>query len=153
MAIVIKPPSSIKDVVGTSIFLAGTIDDGASIDWQEMLISEMRDLDVTILNPRRVEWDASWVQSVDHPKFREQVEWELAALDAATHVFFYFAPGSYSPISLLELGLHASSGKVIAVCPESFWKKGNVDIVGLKFGFPVFEDVASGLACLKAKIG
>jgi hypothetical protein len=152
MAIIIKSPNSLKDIRGVSVFLAGTIDDGNSVDWQEMLVSEIHDLDITILNPRRSEWDASWVQSIDNPNFREQVEWELAALDAATYIFVYFAPRSYSPISLLELGLHASSGKIIAVCPDGFWKKGNVDVVGLKFGFPVFEDISSGLSYLKAKL-
>lgn len=80
------------------------------------------------------------------------MEWELAALEASTFIFVYFAPGSSSPISLLELGLHARSGKVIAVCPEGFWKKGNVDIVGAKYGMPVFPNVPSGLAYLKTKL-
>ncbi len=125
---------------------------GKSIDWQEVLVSELNDLDITILNPRRSEWDSSWLQSIDNSFFREQVEWELAALEASTHIFMYFEPGSYSPISLLELGLHAASGKIIAVYSDGFWKKGNVDIVGSKFGFPVFQDMSEGLEYLKTKL-
>ncbi|MEC7119524.1 MAG: nucleoside 2-deoxyribosyltransferase domain-containing protein, partial [Pseudomonadota bacterium] len=86
------------------------------------------------------------------PNFRQQVEWELAALEQADLIFIYFAAGSHSPISLLELGLHAQSGKLIIVCPEGFWKKGNVDIVAHRFGLPVFKDLNAGLICLKQRI-
>ncbi|NJK72098.1 MAG: hypothetical protein HC926_01440 [Synechococcaceae cyanobacterium SM2_3_60] len=152
MAVVIKSPHPFNDVSGVSVFLAGTIDDGSGVDWQELVGSELNDFEIIILNPRRSEWNSSWVQSIDNLFFKAQVEWELAALEAATYIYIYFAPGSYSPISLLELGLHAASGKIIAVCPDGFWKKGNVDIVGEKFGFPVFQDMATGLTYLKAKL-
>jgi hypothetical protein len=46
----------------------------------------------------------------------------------------YFDPNTLSPISLLELGLHAKSGKLIVCCPEGFYRKGNVDIVCQNFG-------------------
>ena len=38
-----------------------------------------------------------------------------------------------SPITLLELGIHAKSRKLIVYCPEGFWRKGNVDIVCEKY--------------------
>ena len=34
-----------------------------------------------------------------------------------------------SPISLLESGLFAKSGKLVILCPEGFWRKGNIDVV------------------------
>jgi hypothetical protein len=40
-----------------------------------------------------------------------------------------FDPNTKSPVSLLELGLHAKERKLIVYCPEGFWRKGNVDIV------------------------
>jgi hypothetical protein len=43
-------------------------------------------------------------------------------------------PKTKSPISLLELGLHANSSKLIVCCPEGFYRKGNVDIVCKKYG-------------------
>ena len=46
----------------------------------------------------------------------------------------YLAPTSQAPISLLELGLHARSGKVLLCCPDGFWRKGNVDIVAARYG-------------------
>ena len=45
-----------------------------------------------------------------------------------------FAPGTQSPISLLEMGLHARSGKLIVLAPEGFWRKGNVDITARAYG-------------------
>lgn len=52
----------------------------------------------------------------------------------------YFSPNTKSPISLLELGLFARSGKVRVVCPEGFWRKGNVDIVCQYYNIPLYEN-------------
>ncbi len=49
-------------------------------------------------------------------------------------IVMYFDKNTMSPISLLELGLFARSGKLIVYCPEEFWRSGNVDIVCLKYG-------------------
>ena len=46
-----------------------------------------------------------------------------------------------SPISLLEFGLHARSGKMVVFCPEGFWRKGNVDIVCERYGIPQVEEM------------
>jgi hypothetical protein len=40
----------------------------------------------------------------------------------------YLAPGTQSPVSLLELGLCARSGKLKVGCPEGFWRRGNVKV-------------------------
>ena len=71
--------------------------------------------DVTILNPRRDDWDNSWTQSINNPQFREQVEWELEAMEKADIIAMYFDKSTKSPITLLELGLFAHTGKMI-VC-------------------------------------
>lgn len=119
-----------------SVFLAGSIEMGAAENWQEAVVEGLRSTDLVILNPRRDDWNVSWVQSIDNPHFREQVEWELDALDAATFVAFYFSPGTKSPITLMELGLHVvkNSKKLIVCCPEGFWRKGNVDILCARYG-------------------
>ena len=57
-----------------SIFLAGTIDMGNSIDWQTETIKRLADRDVNVFNPRRDGWDSSWVQREDNEQFRSQVE-------------------------------------------------------------------------------
>jgi hypothetical protein len=116
------------------IFLAGSIEMGKAVDWQTKVTEALKNHDITILNPRRDDWDSSWKQTIDDPKFREQVEWELQALEEATEILMYFDPATKSPISLLELGLFARTGKLIVCCPEGFWRKGNVDIVCKRYG-------------------
>lgn len=61
------------------IFLAGSIEMGKAIDWQTKVTEALKNHDITILNPRRDDWDSSWKPTIDDPKFREQVEWELQA--------------------------------------------------------------------------
>jgi hypothetical protein len=102
---------------------------GTAIDWQNRVITLLSGSPWTILNPRRDDWDSSWKQSMHDPQFCEQVNWELEAMELADVILMYFAPGTKSPISLLELGLFAKSGKMVVVCPDGFWRKGNVDIV------------------------
>ena len=53
----------------------------------------------------------------------------------------YFDPETKSPISLLELGLFANSGKIHVICPEGFWRKGNVDIVCDEYNIPMYKDL------------
>ncbi len=60
-------------------------------------------------------------------------------LEAADIVVMYLAPGTKSPISLLELGLCAHSGKLKVCCPEGFWRRGNVEIVCMRHRIPLFE--------------
>jgi hypothetical protein len=135
MARVIKPPAPIElDGKTPTIFLAGSIDMGAAEDWQAVVVESLRDLDVVILNPRRDEWNASWAQSIENPLFREQVEWELTALEQAAIVAMYFAPASKAPVTLLELGLVARSGRLVVGCPEQYWRRGNVEIVCRRYG-------------------
>jgi hypothetical protein len=55
-------------------------------------------------------------------------------MERADLIALYLSPGTKSPISLLELGLYASSGKLVVCCPEGFWRKGNVDIVCKRYG-------------------
>ncbi len=124
----IKPPHNIQNI-GKSVFLAGSIEQDKAENWQKYIEDQLNSSDITILNPRRDSWNASWEQTIDNPEFNEQVNWELEALEKADLILMYFAPNTKSPISLLELGLFAKSKKMIVCCPKGFWRKGNVDIV------------------------
>jgi hypothetical protein len=117
-----------------SVFLAGSIEMGKAVDWQTRVTESLSDLDILVMNPRRDDWDSSWIQDISNPQFYEQVEWELDALEYASVIAMYFDPKTMSPISLLELGLHAKNGNMIVCCPEGFWRKGNVDMVCEKYG-------------------
>ena len=63
-----------------SIFLAGTIDMGNSIDWQKQITEELSKefSNLTFYNPRRLDWDNSIQQSIKDYRFAEQVNWEIS---------------------------------------------------------------------------
>lgn len=91
-------PDSIDLKSYKSVFLAGTIDMGSGVDWQE----------------------------------------DVAEL-------FEKAPGSKSPITLLELGLFAKSGKLHVVCTEGFYRYDNVRITCAKYGVPVYASLTEAI--------
>ena len=121
------------------VFLAGSIEQGRAENWQADLGNKLTPHGIIVLNPRREQWDATWEQSIHNPLFKEQVDWELAGLEQADVCLFYFSPGTYSPITLLELGLCAASQKCIVCCPTGFWRKGNVDIICEKYALQQTE--------------
>lgn len=138
---VYKPPFNIRtlDLFKKSLFLAGSIEMGSATDWQKEIEESLSEYDGIILNPRRDNWDESWIQSANNKQFRQQVEWELYGLDNATIIAMYFEPNTKSPISLLEFGMHLRSGKVIVCCPDGYEKKGNVDVTCKWYGVPVYD--------------
>ena len=114
---------------------------GSAEDWQREMETFLSGLGYNVFNPRRDDWDSSWQQKFDNPQFHQQVSWEMDAMDKADYILFYFSPGTKSPISLLELGLHASSGKAFVVCPEGFWRRGNVEMVCNRHDISFFESL------------
>jgi hypothetical protein len=135
------------------IFLAGSIDGGQAPDWQAAVSAALADCDVTILNPRRAIWHAKAQSDAADPVFRHQVEWELAGLEQADTIAMYLAPSSLAPISLLELGLHAGSNKLILCCEDGFWRKGNVEIVAQRWNIDCVRDLAALKQTLRARYG
>ena len=134
------PARYVWDESDVLLFLAGSIEMGKADNWQSRITRKLEDeRDLVILNPRRDDWDSSWEQSIKNPQFKEQVEWELDGLELADTIILYFDPNTKSPISLLELGLHAREDKMIVVCPDGFWRKGNVDIVCKRFNIPLYN--------------
>jgi hypothetical protein len=150
---VIKPTSSNQSQDNyPGIFLAGSIDMGSSVDWQTEVQNKLDDCEVTFFNPRRDEWDSSWEQRATNPEFNGQVNWEMDKLEEADIIFMNILPESKSPITLLELGLHANSNRLIVCCPDGFWRKGNVEIVCHRFNVPLFNDFETAVAALRSRI-
>lgn len=58
---------------------------------------------------------------------------------------FEKAPGNKSPITLLELGLFAKSGKLYVVCTEGFYRYDNVRITCAKYGVPVYASLTEAI--------
>ena len=151
-SVVVSPEPLPLDASRPRVFLGGSIGMGEAPDWQAELIRGLEDLDVVILNPRRADWNPAWKPEASEPEFRRQVEWELAALEASDVIVMYFTPGTQSPISLLEMGLHARSGKLIVLAPDGFWRKGNVDITAETYGVRQVADLAELLTATRAAL-
>jgi Nucleoside 2-deoxyribosyltransferase like len=150
---IIKPPTAIALAEHEqSVFLAGSIEMGHADAWQATVEGALVDWPITILNPRRDAWDASWEQSITNPLFREQVEWELSGLERATWIAMYFDPATKAPITLLELGLMAASGKLIVGCPPGYWRRGNVEIVCARYGIPLVNTLTELIARIRSLI-
>ena len=141
---VIHPPNSIvlNKNSNTTIFLAGSIEMGNAENWQEILSKKILDKykNITIYNPRRDDWDSSWDQSFTSPNFYQQVNWELKALEDSDLIVLFLASNTKSPISLLELGLYANSNKLLVICPDDFWRSGNVSIVCENYSIPLYKN-------------
>lgn len=136
---IVKAPYKYTSLDRPYVFLAGSIEMGKAVDWQQRCEQEL--IGATILNPRRDNWDSSWIQSIDHPEFFEQVTWELEAQEKADLVIFYFAPETNAPITLLELGLSTNllyTHKIVC-CPINFYRRGNVEIVCERYGIELVE--------------
>ena len=136
-----KAPENIalRDRKHKSVFLAGSIEMGKAENWQDRVGTHFHLLGWDVLNPRRDDWDSSWEQKFENAQFYQQVNWELNALEHADLIVMYFDPNTKSPISLLELGLFARSGKLMVVCPDGFWRKGNVEIVCNYYNIPFYN--------------
>jgi len=132
----IKAPHKFTRSIKPMIFLSGSIEQGKAIDWQDQVVKSLQAEDIIILNPRRKNWNSSLEQNINNPQFKEQVEWELKALEYADIILVYFDKNTKSPITLLELGLYAKSGKIVVCCPKGFWRKGNVDILCARYNIP-----------------
>ncbi|MCD6068599.1 MAG: hypothetical protein K0S33_3425 [Bacteroidetes bacterium] len=150
---VIKAPHNIPESTEKKhVFLAGSIEMGKAENWQKTVEDAFASReDVVLLNPRRVDWDSSWEQKKENVQFAEQVNWELNAMERADLIIMYFSPETKAPVTLLEFGLHARSGKLVVCCPEGFWRKGNVDIVCDKYGIEQIDSLTQIIERIQTK--
>lgn len=148
----IQAPKFVSNKVAT-IFLAGSIEMGKAEQWQERVLKLLADSDWTLLNPRRDDWDASWKQSAQFQPFREQVVWELQGLETCEKAIVYFSPETKAPITLFEFGLLCQMKDpedIFVVCPEGFWRKGNVDVVCDRYRIKQYESLEHVCNLLKS---
>ncbi|KAK7983457.1 hypothetical protein PG989_010859 [Apiospora arundinis] len=140
---IIRAPSE-EPVHGIkSVFLAGTTAAvGGGADWREKLSASLSEQPVTLFNPNRLDWDSTWREDISFEPYREQVMWELDKQSKADLVVVYFHPATLAPVSLLEFGLAAQfPDKVVAVAPEGYAKRGNVQIVCHKLGIEFLDNI------------
>lgn len=125
---------------GSTVFLSGTISPPPT--WQDTLTASLSHLQITILNPLRLDWDSSWKEDLSDARFVEQTNWELDGMENADIIAMYFGPEAKAPVTLLELGLFAQMrGKVIVCCPEGYWKRCNVQVVCGRYGIEILNTI------------
>lgn len=150
MAIEVKAPGNYDPAKRYTIFLAGAIDQGKAENWQEKVARALDEFDITILNPRRDDWDASWEQTADNPEFAKQVNWELDAQEAADMIVFVFTKDSKAPITFLEFGLFGTKKDAVVCAEEGFYRQGNLDIVAQRNGIPMYHNLDEMIGDLRA---
>lgn len=149
---VVYAPNRVELGESKSVFLSGSVDVAPGVGWRTSMTSALSHLPVTVINPHRSDWDSSWREEISFAPFREQVEWEMDMLEAADVIALYFGPESKAPISLLEFGLFALSGKLVVACPPGYWKRGNVQVVCLKRGIEFVESVDELIAGVEKRL-
>lgn len=137
--LVIDAPSNKKPLDNSfTVFLAGTIDaDKGSVDWQHKICKKIEDTTdnkyrITIYNPRREEFPDSGSSEV-----RRQIKWEHKHMDDADLIVMNILEDSKSPISLMEMGMYAESGKLVVFCKAGFYRYDNVQMVCKKYNVPL----------------
>lgn len=149
---ILEAPNRLKsyDGLGFTIFLAGTIENGKSTDWQKEVANYSNEIGVNVFNPRRNNWNSSATSK----EIEEQIDWELEHMEKADFIVMNILGDSKSPISLLELGLHARSGKLVVFCPKSFYRYDNVRVTCETYGVKLYsiEDYNKNLDEIKLLI-
>ena len=142
---IIITPEEIKNkgankIGAKSVFLAGTIDNGNSLNWQDKTIIELINLGVKnleVYNPRREHWNPNPTKE----EMEKQIKWEQEHLDKADVIVMVLLDDSKSPISLLELGLYAKSNKLIVFCTPNFYRWDNVRLTCKKYHIELVQDI------------
>ena len=133
---IVKPPKKCK-----TVFLAGTIDNGNSIDWQTHIsnkVHEICDDEIIFYNPRREDWDTTWGEN--SKELINQINWELDHLEKCDLIVMKLLSNSKSPISLLEIGLFSKSNKLVVLCEKGFYRYTNVKIVCDRYGITMVNN-------------
>ncbi len=93
----IEAISDEKQIHKNSLFLGGGIT--KCPDWQNYVIEGIRDLDITIYNPRRKSFDIT-----KKGESEKQITWEYDNLRKSSHNLFWFCKETLNPIVLFEVG-------------------------------------------------
>ena len=141
-----ESPASAKGC--TSVFLAGTIDMGAAENWQEKAadLFGKKASSFVLYNPRQTEWHPEREGEMDY-----QVRWELEHLEKADWILMNFLAGSQSPVTLLEMGLHARSRKLLVICTPGYFRYDNVRITCEKYSVPLFATLEEAIDAIPDK--
>jgi hypothetical protein len=164
---IVAPKQRYGNTDNIRVFLGGTIDMGASRDWQKELQIyaydrfEPEHQNITFYNPRRPE-PFDGLQSIENDKFTGQVHWEFDHIDECQVMIIYLVGGSLSPISLLEFGYYLGKlsadkkfweeQRLLIACEPGFWRKGNIEVLCDRFAIPLADDIEQIAVWLEAQV-
>jgi hypothetical protein len=94
-----------------TLYLAGPVQYGG---WRTFLAEQLGASHWVLLDPTRNNY-----ADLDGPQRRAQIEWEVAHLRRATAAAFWLAPPTPCSMTLMELGIWASTGKPLFVAIHS----------------------------------
>lgn len=122
-----------------TIFLAGTIDMGNSVDWQGRLVEIFSSNEgrYILYNPRRDSFTAT-LEEMEY-----QVNWELEHLEKSQIIVMNILGSSKSPVTLLEMGLFMKSGKLLVACEPEYYRHDNVRITCAKYNVPLYDSLST----------
>ena len=152
---IIYAPHRVAATGKKSVFLSGNANKSAAVDWRIALSESLSPLPITIYNPFRSDWTSDWKENLSDPRFKEQVEWELDMMEKSDVIVICLHHGTDAPISLLELGLCARSGKAIIMAEEGtkgFSKLGNVQAVAKTFGLTLVHSIDELRAAIVSRL-
>ncbi len=119
----------VTSIVGPSVYLSGPVEPGRSESWQLKMIRHLEHLPVTIFDPRGDHLDAMQEAGLEDVNSAAQIRWQNENLERADVVAAYFGPNSAPSSAFLEVGLTATTNKLIIGCPPSFQLFGRLKIV------------------------
>jgi hypothetical protein len=105
--IYIEAPNE-TEIIKPSLFLAGGITNCP--DWQSIVVSQLQNLSLTILNPRRRYFPIHNLNTAT-----EQITWEHKYLLKASAILFWFPCETLCPITLYELGAWSMTSKPLFI--------------------------------------
>jgi hypothetical protein len=93
-------------------------------DWQADMATELLNVPITLVNPRRDQFDVS-----NKNLSKEQIIWEHSHLNDADAILFWFAQETLCPITLFELGFWLGQKKPLFVgCHPRYSRRDDVII-------------------------
>ena len=116
-------------------FLAGSIDYHSPNPWRKSIIKKAKS-SIHFFDPTRRDHD-----SLDNLEMQRHINWELMALELSDQIILNFLPDSKSPISMVELGLYARSGKLVVVCPIDFYQRRYIEVLCKTYNIKLFSNL------------
>jgi hypothetical protein len=134
----VRAPAALPDFEPGArvLFLSGPVQHGQAA-WQDRLARALEKAPGWLLDPRRADWDSTWMNSLVDPRFAAQVAWELAGLARATERVVFLGGSSDAPVTLLELGLYAHQGRTRICLDDGYALGGHVQAVARAWKLPV----------------